>query len=147
MREFSDSALKDADILLYVTDVADNCEKNADFLEKVKHIGNKTFVIINKIDLIDEQRLLKLVDFWHTALPEAEIVPISAQERFGISQLLKRIVELLPESPPYFAHELGADAQRFQPREVIGAVHAHGGHGQRRATQLTQHSLDRKSVV
>lgn len=120
MREFSDSALKDADILLYVTDVADNCEKNADFLEKVKHIGSKTFVIINKIDLIDEQRLLKLVDFWHTALPEAEIVPISAQERFGISQLLKRIVELLPESPPYFDKDALTDRpERFFVNEII----------------------------
>ncbi|MDO4725682.1 MAG: GTPase Era [Porphyromonadaceae bacterium] len=120
MREFSDSALKDADVLLYVTDVIDNHSKNTDFLEKVKHIMSKKVVVINKIDLIDQAQLLKLVDYWHETLPEAEIIPISAQERFGIPQLLKRIVELLPESPPYFDKDALTDKpERFFVNEII----------------------------
>lgn len=120
MREFSDSALKDADVLLYVTDVIDNHSKNTDFLEKVKHIMSKKIVVINKIDLIDQAQLLKLVDYWHETLPEAEIIPISAQDRFGIPQLLKRIVELLPESPPYFDKDALTDKpERFFVNEII----------------------------
>ncbi len=120
MREFSDSALKDADILLYVTDILDSKNKNADFVENVKHIRSKTFVIINKIDLIDEDKLLKLIDSWHEVLPEAEIIPISAKEKFGIDPLLKRIVELLPESPPYFDKDALTDKpERFFVNEII----------------------------
>ncbi len=120
MREFSDSALKDADVLLYVTDVLDNQSKNVDFLENVKLITSKKIVVVNKIDLIDQTRLLKLVDDWHQTLPEAEIIPISAQEKFGIPQLLKRIVELLPESPPYFDKDALTDKpERFFVNEII----------------------------
>ncbi len=120
MREFSDSALKDADVLLYVTDVLDNQSKNVDFLENVKLIASKKIVVVNKIDLIDQTQLLKLVDDWHQTLPEAEIIPISAQEKFGIPQLLKRIVELLPESPPYFDKDALTDKpERFFVNEII----------------------------
>lgn len=120
MREFSDSALKDADVLLYVTDVLDNQSKNVDFLENVKLITSKKIVVVNKIDLIDQTQLLKLVDYWHRTLPEAEIIPISAQEKFGIPQLLKRIVELLPESPPYFDKDALTDKpERFFVNEII----------------------------
>lgn len=120
MREFSDSALKDADVLLYVTDVLDNQSKNVDFLENVKLIASKKIVVVNKIDLIDQTQLLKLVDYWHRTLPEAEIIPISAQEKFGIPQLLKRIVELLPESPPYFDKDALTDKpERFFVNEII----------------------------
>lgn len=120
MREFSDSALKDADVLLYVTDVLDNQSKNVDFLENVKLITSKKIVVVNKIDLIDQTQLLKLVDDWHQTLPEAEIIPISAQEKFGIPQLLKRIVELLPESPPYFDKDALTDKpERFFVNEII----------------------------
>lgn len=120
MREFSDSALKDADVLLYVTDVLDNQSKNVDFLENVKLITSKKIVVVNKIDLIDQPQLLKLIDDWHQTLPEAEIIPISAQEKFGIPQLLKRIVELLPESPPYFDKDALTDKpERFFVNEII----------------------------
>lgn len=81
---------------------------------------SKKIVVINKIDLIDQAQLLKLVDYWHETLPEAEIIPISAQDRFGIPQLLKRIVELLPESPPYFDKDALTDKpERFFVNEII----------------------------
>ncbi len=102
MREFSDSALVDADVLLYVTDVQDSPDKNADFIEKVQHARSRVFLIINKIDLTTQATLEDLVTFWHKTLPQAEIFQISAQERFGIDSLMQRIVEVLPECPPFF---------------------------------------------
>ena len=126
MLEFSRSALVDADVLLYVTDVNDTPDKNADFLEKVKKIANsqqptaKVFLVINKIDLTTQETLENLVAFWHTQLPEAEIFPISAQERFGVSQLFDAIREALPVGPPFFPKDQLTDkSERFFVNEII----------------------------
>jgi GTP-binding protein Era len=120
MREFSESALSDADVLLYVTDVIDSIEKNADFLDRVRCNPSKTILIINKIDLIDEQKLIVLVETWQKLLPNAEICPISAIEKFGIEQLMRRITELLPESPPFFDKDALTDKpERFFVNEII----------------------------
>ncbi len=115
MLQFSESALADADVLLYVTDVVEAPEKNMDFLEKVREMSIPVIVLINKIDELGEpsvaskkgesnatQRLGMLVDKWSKLLPNAEILPISAENKFGIDMLMKRIRELLPESPAYF---------------------------------------------
>ena len=123
MLEFSRSALVDADVLLYVTEVQDNTERNADFLEKVKRMaasGTRVFLIINKIDLTTQETLENLVEFWHTQLPEAEIFPISAQERFGVAQLFDAIKEALPEGPAFFPKEQLTDkSERFFVNEII----------------------------
>ena len=120
MREFSDSALVDADILLYVTDVQDSPEKNADFVEKVQRSRSRVFLIINKIDLTTQATLEDLVTFWHKTLPQAEIFQISAQERFGIDTLMQRIVEVLPECPPFFDKDQLTDKpERFFVNEII----------------------------
>ena len=102
MLAFSESALADADILLYVTDVVENPEKNMDFLDKVKSMTIPVILLINKIDESDQQKLVAAVDKWHSLLPNAEILPISAKNKFGTDMLMKRIAELLPESPAYF---------------------------------------------
>ncbi len=161
MLEFSRSALVDADVLLYVTDVQDNADRNADFLDKVKKIaahskatesehesdsnGNsgvasasanvltasstsglpvqrspKVFLIINKIDLTTQETLERLVEFWHTQLPEATIFPISARERFGVAQLFDAIRDALPECPPFFPKDQLTDKPaRFFVDEII----------------------------
>ena len=123
MLEFSRSALVDADVLLYVTEVQDNSERNADFLEKVKKMaaaGTRVFLIINKIDLTTQETLENLVEFWHTQLPEAEIFPISAQERFGVAQLFDAIKEALPEGPAFFPKDQLTDkSERFFVNEII----------------------------
>ena len=123
MLEFSRSALVDADVLLYVTEVQDNTERNADFLEKVKRMaasGTRVFLIINKIDLTTQETLENLVEFWHTQLPEAEIFPISAQERFGVAQLFDAIKEALPEGPAFFPKDQLTDkSERFFVNEII----------------------------
>ena len=121
MLGFSQSALTDADVLLYVTDVLDSAEKNAFFLDKVKKMDHvNTILIINKIDLIDQKRLEELVEFWHKELPNAEIFPISAAEKFGIEQLFEKIKSLLPDSPPFFDKDALTDRpERFFVNEII----------------------------
>ena len=102
MLAFSESALKDADILLYVTDAVENPEKNIDFLDKVKQLPIPVILLINKIDESNQKELGTIVTKWHSLLPNAEILPISAKNKFGVELLMKRIKELLPESPAYF---------------------------------------------
>lgn len=120
MLSFSESALKDADVLLYVTDVIEQPEKNAEFVEKVKAMEIPIFVLINKIDLSNQQKLEQLVDLWKTAIPQAEIIPIAAQAKFNVDYLLKRIKELLPDCPPYFDKDQWTDKPaRFFVTEII----------------------------
>ena len=123
MLEFSRSALVDADVLLYVTEPQDTVDRNPEFLEKVKHMaaaGTRVFLIINKIDLTTQETLESLVSFWHSQLPEAEIFPISAQERFGVAQLFDAIKEALPVGPPFFPKDQLTDkSERFFVNEII----------------------------
>ncbi len=142
MLAFSESALTDADVLLYVTDVVENPEKNMDFLEKVQKMTIPVILLINKIDELGnrlvkgdddkqsantqhpapntQQLLNTIVEKWHTLLPNAEILPISAKNKFGVDMLLKRIKELLPESPAYFDKEQLTDKPaRFFVSEII----------------------------
>ena len=148
MLAFSESALQDADVLLYVTDVVENPEKNMDFLEKVQKMDIPVILLINKIDSLASQpsepsnpsqpshpsnprhpsqpsepsqaRLTSIVEHWHALLPKAEILPISAKNKFGVDLLLKRIQELLPESPAYFDKDQLTDKPaRFFVSEII----------------------------
>ncbi|MBQ6225625.1 MAG: GTPase Era [Bacteroidaceae bacterium] len=120
MLQFSESALQDADVLLYVTDMVETPDKNSDFLEKVKKQQAPVLVLINKIDLSDQKALTEKVELWHDALPEAEIIPISALHRFNVDNVLKRIQELLPESPAYFDKDQWTDKPaRFFVTEII----------------------------
>jgi len=120
MLAFSVSALSDADVLLYVTDVVEDPEKNADFLEKVRGMNIPVLLLINKIDESDQKTLGDIVERWHALLPKAEILPISAKNKFGTDLLLCRIQELLPESPPYFDKDQLTDKPaRFFVSEII----------------------------
>ena len=120
MLAFSVSALNDADVLLYVTDVVEDPEKNADFLEKVRGMKIPVLLLINKIDESDQKTLGDIVERWHALLPKAEILPISAKNKFGTDLLLRRIQELLPESPPYFDKDQLTDKPaRFFVSEII----------------------------
>ena len=136
MLAFSESALQDADVLLYVTDVIENPEKNMDFLEKVQKMKIPVLLLINKIDSLtpnpspkgegnkgegsSQVQLATIVEKWHSLLPNAEILPISAKNKFGVDMLLKRIKELLPDSPPYFDKDQLTDKPaRFFVSEII----------------------------
>ena len=120
MLSFSRSALSDADVLLYVTDVFDTYDKNEDFVEKVNLNPAPLILIINKIDLIDQPRLEELVEKWKSLVPRAEIYPVSALEKFNVEQLFARIKDLLPESPPFFDKDQLTDkSERFFVTEII----------------------------
>jgi len=127
MLAFSESALQDADVLLYVTDVVENPEKNMDFLEKVQKMDVPIILLINKIDELgnepgrsSQDKLSAIVERWHHLLPKAEILPISAKNKFGTDILLKRIQELLPESPAFFDKDQLTDKPaRFFVSEII----------------------------
>lgn len=121
MLEFSRSALVDADVLLYVTDVQDNADRNPEFLDKVKRMSHsRIFLVLNKIDLTTPETLDNLVAFWEKELPGAEIYPISAKEHFGIDQLINAIRDALPECPPFFPKDQLTDKpSRFFVDEII----------------------------
>lgn len=140
MLAFSTSALQDADILLYLTDTVESPEKNEQFLAKVQAmaadaavapaevvsalpgvgIGPRVIVVLNKMDLVDQPTLVRLVDEWHQRLPQAEIIPISALHGFGTDILMSKIRELLPECPPYFDKDALTDKPaRFFVTEII----------------------------
>lgn len=120
MLNFSLSALDDADVLLYVTDVVEKIDKNDEFLSKVQNLKLPVLLLINKIDLTTQTELEKLVELWGTLLPRAEIYPISALNHFSIDVIQKRVLELLPESPPYFEKDALTDKPaRFFVTEII----------------------------
>lgn len=121
MLDASEGALTDADILLYVTDVVEDSTKNAEFLAKVAKETVPVLLVINKVDLVKEQADLEaIVARWQQMLPNAEIFPISAKLHFNVENLMKRIVELLPDSPPYFGKDALTDKPaRFFVTEII----------------------------
>ena len=126
MLAFSESALTDADVLLYVTDVIENPEKNRDFLDKVAKQTIPVLLLVNKIDELGKdnanptKQLGEIAERWHALLPNAEILPISAKNKFGVDLLLKRIYDLLPDSPPYFDKDQLTDKPaRFFVSEII----------------------------
>ena len=120
MLEFSKSALVDADIILYVTDVVENIEKNLDFIDKVNKSDIPVLLVINKIDLTTQDKLEALFDKWKSLIPRADIFPLSATENFNVDNLYKRIVELLPEGEPFFPKDELTDLpSRFFVNEII----------------------------
>ncbi len=120
MLNFSESALADADILLYVTDTVEKPDKNADFIAQVAKLNVPVLVLINKIDLSNQKDLTEQVETWHKQLPDAEIIPISAISKFNIDVILRRIKELLPDSPPYFDKDQLTDKPaRFFVSEIL----------------------------
>jgi len=120
MLNFSNSALGDADVLLYVTDVVETVDKNEAFLQKVQNIDCPVLLIINKIDLSNQADLEKMVAIWKELLPKAEIIPVSAQSKFNVDYIKRRIEDLMPESPPYFEKDALTDKPaRFFVTEII----------------------------
>jgi len=121
MLEYSTGALVDADVLLYVTDVIETPTKNQDFLDKVAKEKIPILLVINKIDLLKgNDDLVRIIDQWKQLLPSAEVFPTSALENFNVDNIMKRIVELLPESPPYFGKDALTDrSSRFFVTEIV----------------------------
>lgn len=120
MLSFSLSALGDADVLLYVTDVIETIDKNDEFLSKVQQLESPVLLLINKIDQTNQEKLEEMVEKWKELLPKAEIYPISALNDFNVDRVQQRVLELLPESPPYFEKDALTDKPvRFFVTEII----------------------------
>ena len=120
MLQFSESALQDADVLVYVTDVVEKIDKNQDFLQKVQRMDVPILLLINKIDMSNQKELTTLVEEWHELLPQAVIIPISASNNFNVDVVLRRIKDLLPDSPPFFDKDQLTDKPaRFFVTEII----------------------------
>ncbi|MDD4193507.1 MAG: GTPase Era [Mangrovibacterium sp.] len=120
MMKYVETALIDADVIVYVTDVVEKQDKNKDYLEKIKRSNAPVIVLINKIDLSGQEEVLKLYHYWKDLLPEADIFAVSATEKFNVAPIFDRILELLPEGPPYFSKdELTDRNERFFVTEII----------------------------
>jgi len=120
MMQLVASAMADADILLYVTDVVEKPAKNPGYIDKINRIEVPVLLIVNKIDKSSQETVLSLMEQWHTLVPKAEIFPVSALERFNLDSLLERILALLPSSPPWFDKDQLTDKSlRFFASEII----------------------------
>ncbi|MBN1769097.1 MAG: GTPase Era [Prolixibacteraceae bacterium] len=120
MLKYVDTAIGDADVILYVTDVIETFDKNTDYIEKIQKSGTPVILLINKIDLSNQEEVLGLYEKWHEILPEAEIVPVSAKEKFNVEPIFNMIIEKLPESPAFFPKdELTDRNERFFVQEII----------------------------
>ncbi len=120
MMSFVDTALIDADIILFVTDVIEKQGKNPEYIERIRNSNTPVIVLINKIDLSDQEQVTRLFDYWSEVFPAATVFPVSALEKFNISPVFDRILELLPEAPPYFDKESLTDRnERFFMEEII----------------------------
>ena len=114
------SALSDADMILYITDVTEYAAEQGEFIEKIKGSGIEVIIAINKIDLTNQDRLEKIVESWHLAFPQSPVIPLSALNNFNLDSLLNSIIERLPESPPYFPKDQLTDKyERFFASEII----------------------------
>jgi len=120
MLDFVDVAIGDADVILYVTDVVEKKDKNAEYVEKLARLSCPVIIVINKIDLSDQPTVLKLIEEWQALVPQAEIFPVSAKEKFNLEGILERIIAKLPVSPPWYDKEQFTDkSMRFFASEII----------------------------
>ncbi|MBO4917841.1 MAG: GTPase Era [Bacteroidales bacterium] len=120
MMNFVDAAIGDADIILYVTDTVETADKNADYVAKLQRLDCPVIVVINKIDLSDQPRVMELMEYWHGQLPKADVIPASAKERFNLESIFDKIVEKLPVSPPWYDKDTFTDRNlRFFAQEII----------------------------
>ncbi len=120
MMKFVDSALIDADVILFVTDVVEKADKNPEYIERIRKSNVPVIVLINKIDLSNQEDVIKLFDYWSEIFPGATVYPISAKEKFNIEPIFDRILELLPEAPAYFSKDEITDRnERFFFQEIV----------------------------
>ena len=120
MLDFVDTAIGDADVILYVTDVVEKKDKNAEYVAKLQQLTCPVLIVINKIDLSDQRTVLDLIGEWHALVPSAEIFPVSAKEKFNLERVLETLIDKLPVSPPWYDKEQFTDkSMRFFASEII----------------------------
>ncbi len=120
MMNFVDEALGDADVVLYVTDTVETADKNAEYLDKLGRLECPVIVVINKIDLSNQSDVVERMEWWRRKLPQATVIPASAQEKFNLDSILDAVVSNLPECPPWFDKDTFTDRNlRFFASEII----------------------------
>ena len=120
MMKFVDAAIGDADIILYVTDVVEKSDKNLEYVRKLQKLECPVIVVINKIDISDQAKVMELISYWNETIPGATVIPVSARERFNLESVLEAIVDKLPVSPPWFDKDQFTDRNlRFFASEII----------------------------
>lgn len=120
MMKFVTGAVSDADVILYVTDTVEQSDRSDEIVERIVHSGIPAIVVINKIDLSTPEALEAIVDRWHKKMPDAEIVPVSAKEKFNMKGLLEAILRRLPEGEPFYPKDTLTDRpMRFFASEII----------------------------
>jgi GTP-binding protein Era len=120
MMDFVETAIGDADIILYVTDVIEKMDKNIEYINKLNKVECPVIIVINKIDETKQETVVELVEKWHATVPKAEILPISALNKFNVDILLNRLVELLPKQHAWYDRDVFTDkSMRFFASEII----------------------------
>ena len=120
MMDFVETAIGDADIILYVTDVVEKIDKNIEYINKLNQVECPVIIAINKIDETKQEKVVELVEKWHATVPKAEILPISALNKFNVDILLNRLVELLPKQHAWYDRDVFTDkSMRFFASEII----------------------------
>ena len=120
MMDFVETAIGDADIILYVTDVVEKIDKNIEYINKLNQVECPVIIAINKIDETKQEKVIELVEKWHATVPKAEILPISALNKFNVDVLLNRLVELLPQQHAWYDRDVFTDkSMRFFASEII----------------------------
>ena len=120
MMNFVDGAIGDADIILYVTDTVEKADKNSEYVAKLKDLQCPVIVVVNKIDISDQQKVVELMKYWQEQIPQATVIPASAQEKFNLESILEAVVGKLPECPPWFDKDAFTDRNlRFFASEII----------------------------
>ena len=120
MMDFVDAAIGDADIILYVTDIVEKADKNVEYIEKLQRLECPVIIVINKIDISDQQKVVKTMSEWQERLPKALIIPVSAKEKFNLDSVLNAVISRLPVSPAWFDKDAFTDKNlRFFASEII----------------------------
>ena len=120
MMSFVNTALSDADMILYITDVKERSAYEGEYIDRIKESGIPVIIAINKIDLSNQEELEKVVELWHNAFPHSPVIPLSGLKDFNLNALLNAILEKLPESPPFFPKDQLTDKyERFFASEII----------------------------
>ena len=117
---FVNTALSDADMILYITDITERCANEGEYIDKIKDSGIPVIIAVNKVDLTNQADLEKVVESWHQTFPDSPVVPVSALKNFNLDSLLNAILAKLPESPPFFPKDQLTDKyERFFASEII----------------------------
>ena len=120
MVNFVDAAIGDADVILYVTDTVEKPDKNSEYVDKLSKLTCPVIIVINKIDISDQAKVLELMNYWKEKVSAAEIIPASAQEKFGLENIFRTILEKLPVCPPWYDKDAFTDKNlRFFAEEII----------------------------